>query len=91
MKTVILGGIALACLAIGGVWYSTSGNSSGSDTIIKITQNGASDSDILKAINANKRPLTAEDIILMKKANVSNEVIIKMLDNRSMSASASRK
>ena len=81
MHKIVIGAIAVACLAVGGVWYAGSENN-GRDTAIKMTQNGASDADILKAMSSNRRPLTADDIILMKKANVSNAVIIEMLDNR---------
>jgi len=85
MKTVLIVAVAVTALALGGVWFSQAGNS-GRDSVIKMSTQGASESDMLKSVQGTHHALSADDIILLKKANVPNSVVIEMLDRGSVAA-----
>ena len=51
-----------------------------SDTIIKMAVKGASETELLAAVDASRQePLSADDIIKLKQAGISNKVVFEML------------
>jgi hypothetical protein len=79
MKRYILAVVILLGVAIGAVFLARS-KSSTRESIIKMAGNGASETELLAAVESgNREPLSADDVIKLKKAGVPNAVVVEML------------
>jgi hypothetical protein len=79
MKRILLAVAAVAGLAIV-IAALTWSHSNTQDTIINMAGKGATESEMLAAVDKGSRgPLNADDIIKLNKAGVPNNVISAML------------
>jgi len=80
-RTVIIGAVVAGALVAGGAWLAWP-NAGGRDAIIKMEQRGASETEMLQAVDGSRAsPLSADDVVKLKAAGVPSTVIIKMLDH----------
>lgn len=79
MKRIILAAVVILGVTIGAV-YVVRSKSSTRDSIIKMVEKGASETEMLAAVDsANREPLSADDVIKLKQAGVPNTVVLEML------------
>jgi hypothetical protein len=79
MKRILLAAVAVAGLAIVIATFTWS-HSNTQDTIIKMAGKGATESEMLAAVDKGARePLNADDVIKLNKAGVPNNVVSAML------------
>jgi hypothetical protein len=80
MKRYILAAALLLGVTIGAVVLARS-KSNTRESIIKMAEKGASETELLAAVEAGKRePLSADDVIKLKQAGVPNNVVVEMLN-----------
>jgi hypothetical protein len=80
-RNIIIGAIVAVALIVGGAWLAWP-NAGGRDAIIKMGQRGASEAEMLKAVDGSRAsPLSADDVVKLKAAGIPSAVIIKMLHN----------
>lgn len=88
MKLFMLGGVLVAALGVGVVWLSWPGNGA-RDAMIQMSLKGASEVEMQKAVaGSSSYELDADDVIKLKAAGVSNEVVIEMLHKSKASRTA---
>ena len=79
MKRIILAVVVVLGVTIGAISLARS-KSSTRESIIKMSEKGASETELLAAVESgNREPLNADDVIKLKKAGVSNTVVMEML------------
>ncbi len=79
MKKLILAVVVVLGVTIGAISLARS-KSSARESIIKMAEKGASETELLAAVETgNHEPLSADDIIKLKKAGVPNTVVVEML------------
>ena len=90
MKSVFLGIGALVLVlagAIGFFIYSRAHPSGGGETpnLVNLAQNGATETQLISAVDkaSTTRHLTSDDVIALHKANVSDKVIITLIQKNS--------
>jgi len=90
VKVLVIGGIAFLALA-GGIWFvSSKGSSSATEAVIRTAESGGNETDLLAAMLQNPKALSADDVIKLKNAGVSNKVIIQMLEKSGSKAVAKK-
>jgi predicted metal-dependent phosphotriesterase family hydrolase len=90
MKKFALIGVG-AFVMVGAVAYFVFFNKHGSSEIMSMAKSGASETEMLNAINKNPpSKLSAEDVVQLKQAGVSDTVIIAMLRKNPAQVSAKK-
>ncbi len=80
MKRYILAVVILLGVTIGAVFLARS-KSNTRESIIKMAEKGASETELLDEVEAgNREPLSADDVIKLKQAGVPNTVVVEMLN-----------
>lgn len=77
-KTAI--GILGVMVLVSGVWFFSRGDS-GADDILKLARNGAGERALIDAVDRHpgRFSLSTDDVVELKKANVPDAVVVRML------------
>jgi hypothetical protein len=80
-KILIIGGALVLVIAAATTFYFTRGTPAGEQDIAQMAKKGATDKELIDAIDRSEsgKKVTADQIIELKSAEVSDDVIISLI------------
>lgn len=92
-KIIYIGAAAVFLAGVVGFSVYSHFHNAGSMNIATLAQSGASEAQLLEAVDrsAPSNPLTPDDVIALHKANVSDKVVIAMIQKNAATRQLAKK